>query len=103
MAIGQAAVIEHLEQHVEDVGVGLFDLVEEDHLVGPAAYRLGQRATLVIADIAGGCADQAGDRVLLHVFRHVDADHRGLVVEQELGQGARQLRLADPGRPEKQE
>jgi hypothetical protein len=33
--------------------------------------------------------------VLLHVLRHVDPNHRLLVVEQELGEGARGLRLAD--------
>src|SRR5438128_3218699 len=32
-----------------------------------------------------------------------DPDHRLLVVEQELGQRARELRLADPRRTEKQE
>ena len=34
LAVGQPAVVEHLEQDVEDVGVGLLDLVEQDHLVG---------------------------------------------------------------------
>ena len=52
-------------------------------LIGPAAHRLGQRAALLVADIAGRRADQPGDGVLLHVFRHVDADHRRLVVEQD--------------------
>ena len=31
--VGQAAVIHHLQKHVEDVGVRLFDLVEEDDRV----------------------------------------------------------------------
>ena len=30
LAVGQAAVVHHLQQHVEDVGVGLLDLVEQD-------------------------------------------------------------------------
>ena len=76
----------------------LLDLVEQDHLIGPAADGLRQRATLLVADIAGRSADHAGDRVLLHVFRHVEPDHGGLVVEQELGQSLGQLGLADAGR-----
>ena len=36
MAVGEAAVIQNLEQDVEHVGVGLFDLVEEQDAVGPA-------------------------------------------------------------------
>ena len=35
--------------------------------------------------------------MLLHVLAHVDADHGLLVVEQELGQRAGQLGLADAG------
>ena len=86
LAVGQPAVVEHLEQHVEHVRVRLLDLVEQDHLVGPPAHRLGQAAALLVADVAGRRADQPGDRVLLHVLGHVDADHRLLVVEQELGE-----------------
>jgi hypothetical protein len=41
--------------------------------------------------------------VLLHVLAHVDADHRALVVEQELGQRLGQLGLADAGGAEEQE
>ena len=96
-------VFEHLQQQVEDVAVGLLDLVEENHLVGAAAHRLGQRAALVIADIAGRGADQAGDGVLLHVLRHVDADHRRLVVEEKRRQGLRELGLAHPGGTEEEE
>ena len=41
--------------------------------------------------------------MLLHVLRHVDADERVLVVEQELGQRLGELGLADAGRPEEHE
>jgi hypothetical protein len=41
--------------------------------------------------------------VLLHVLRHVDSDHRLLVAEEELGERARKLRLADAGRAEEDE
>ena len=102
VAVGQPPVVEHLQQQVEDVGMGLLDLVEEDHLIGAAAHRLGQRTGFLIADIAGRRADQAGDGVLLHVFRHVDTDHRRLVVEQERGQGLGQLCLAHSGGAKKE-
>src|SRR3954454_17195276 len=60
-------------------------------------------AALVVADIARRRADQARYGVLLHVLRHVDAHHRGLGVEHELGERPRQLGLANPGRTEEQE
>ena len=103
LAVGEAAVVEQLQQHVEHVGVGLLDLVEQHHRVRPAADRLGELAALVVADVAGRRADQARHGVLLHVLAHVDADHRPLVVEQEVGQRAGQLGLADAGRAEEQE
>ena len=99
LAIGQAPVVQHLKQDVEHVRVGLLDLVEEDHGVRAPADRLGQLAALVIADVAGRRADQAGDVVALLILRHVDADHRLFVVEQEFRQGTRQFRFADTCRP----
>ena len=41
--------------------------------------------------------------MLLHVFRHVEADQRRLVVEQELGERLGELGLADAGRPQEHE
>ena len=103
LAVGQAAVVHHLQQRVEHVRVGLLDLVEQHDRVGPAAHRLGQLAALLVADVAGRRADQPRDRVLLHVLGHVDPDHRVLGVEHELGERPRQLGLADAGRAEEQE
>ena len=62
LAVGQAPVVEDLQQHVEHVRVRLLDLVEQDHLVRPPADRLGQLAALVVADVAGRRADQAATR-----------------------------------------
>ena len=41
--------------------------------------------------------------MLLTVFAHVDADHRALVVEEEVRQGFGELRLTHAGRAEEQE
>ena len=81
----------------------LFDLVKQHHLIGPPPHCLGQHPALLIADIAGRRADQPGDRVLLHEFRHVDPDHCSRIVEHELRQSLGQFGLADPGWPEEQE
>ena len=103
LGVGEPPVLEDLEQDVEDVGVGLLDLVEQQHRVGLAAHGLGQLAALVVADVAGRRADEPRDRVLLHVLGHVDADHRVLVAEQELGQRPGELGLADPRGAEEDE
>ena len=80
-AVGEAAIVHDLQKDVEDVGMRFFDFVEQHDCIGPAADLLGELSTFFIADIARGRADQAGDGVLLHVFRHVDAEQGMLVVE----------------------
>ena len=98
LAVGEPAVVEHLEQDVEDLRVRLLDLVEQHDAVRPAPDRLGQLAALVVADVAGRRTDEPRDRVLLGVLAHVDADDRPLVVEEEVGQRLGQLGLAGAGR-----
>ena len=103
LTVGQATVVHQLQQHVEDVRVRLLHLVEQHDRVRPATDRLRELAALVVADVARGSADEARHRVLLHVLAHVDADHRPLVVEQEVRERPRELGLADAGRAEEQE
>ena len=79
------------------------DLVEEDHCVGPTADRLRELASFLEPHVSRRRSDQARHGMLLHVFRHVEADHRTLVVEKELRECARRLRLPDTGGPKENE
>src|SRR5439155_10766436 len=103
LGIGQVAVLEDLEEDVEDLGVGLLDLVEEHDAVVLAADGLGQLTALVEADITGGGPDEAADVMALHEFAHVVLDERILAAEHELGEGLRKLRLADARRRQEDE
>src|SRR4051794_808676 len=103
LRIGQAAVVEELQERVEDVGVRLLDLVEEHDAVGLAPHGLGELAALLVADVTGRGAHQPADGVALLVLAHVEADDVVLGVEQRRGERARELRLADAGRPEEDE
>src|SRR5262249_31460319 len=87
LAVGQAAVGEELEQDVEDVAMGLLDLIEQEDRVGSSTDGLGEPAPLLVADVARRGADQSGDVVALAELAHVEPDHGGLAVEEELGQG----------------
>ena len=75
--------------------MGFFDFVEQEDGVRLAPHRLGQLPALVVADVSRRRPDETRDRMLLHVFRHVEADHVRLVVEQAGRQGARQFGLSD--------
>ena len=84
LRVGEAAVLEDLQEDVEHVRVRLLDLVEQDDAVRLAAHDLGELAALVVADVAGRRADEAGHGVLLHVLAHVDLHEVVLVAEEEV-------------------
>ena len=75
LGIGQVAIVEDLEEHVEDLGVGLLDLVQKDEAVGLATYGVGELASVVVAHIARRRADEARDVVALHELGHVQLNH----------------------------
>ena len=58
LAIGQAAVIEHLQQHVEHIRMGLLDFVKEHHAVRPAAHGFTKLSALIVTHVARRRADQ---------------------------------------------
>ena len=73
LVIREGGVIHDLQQDVEDVLVGLFDLSEEQHGVGMLADLFDQDSSLIVSDVAGRSTDQSRNGVLLHVFAHVEA------------------------------
>src|SRR5947209_7152346 len=81
----------------------LLDLVEEHHRVRPAADFLRELAALFVAHVPRRRPEQPGAAELLLVLGHVDSDQCVLGVEQELGQGPRQLGLAHARRPHEDE
>ena len=103
VAVGEAAVLQHLQEDVEHVRVGFLDFVEQNQGVRSAAHPLGELAALLVADVARRGADQARHRVLFHVFGHVHPHQRVFAVEQRFGQRPAQLRFADAGGAEEQE
>src|SRR5215467_4247194 len=103
LAVGQASVVEQLEQDVEDGGVRFLDLVQQYHCVRPASDGLGQLAALAVADVARRSPDQPCHGVAFLVFRHVEPDQRLLVIEEELGQRPSELCLAHASGSEEDE
>ena len=95
VVIGQLAVIHDLQQHVEQIGMRLLDFVEQQHAMRMLVDAVGQQTALVETDIAGRRADQARDRVPLHVFRHVEADQFDAERQRQL---LGDFGLADAGR-----
>ena len=97
LGVGQAAVLQNLQQQVLDIAVGLFDLIKQYDAVGAAAHRLGQLAALVVAHIARRRAQQPRHCMPFHIFRHIEAKQCFFAAEPALCQRAGQLGLAHAG------
>src|SRR5882757_2956516 len=97
VAIFHDALVEHLEENLMHVGMGLLDFVEQYHAVRLSPYRLGQSSAFAVTDIARRRAFQRRDGVRLLKLRHVDGDHVLLAAIERLGQRQRGLSLADTG------
>ena len=103
LAVFHPALVEHLEEHFMDVGVSLFNLVEQDHAVRPTAHRLGQDTAFTVTDITWRRALQRSNRVRLLVLAHVDRYQVVLTAIQQFRQGQGGFRLAYARRAGKQE
>ena len=57
LGVGQAPVLHHLQEDVEDLRMRLLDLIQQHDAVRPAAHRLGELPPLFVTDIARRGAD----------------------------------------------
>src|SRR5713226_7461010 len=103
MSVGQAPVVEDLQQRIEDFRMRFLDLVEQDDLVWPTPYGFGELSAPVEADVAWRRTEQTAHRVRLHVLGHVQPQQGVLVVEQVVGERLGQLGLAYARRAQEQE
>ena len=92
--VRELAVIHDLQQHVEQIGMRLLDLVEQQDRVGMLIGGVGKQAALIEADITRRRPDEAGYGVALHIFGHVESDQLN---PHDTGKLARHLGLANPG------
>ena len=79
------------------------DLIKQHDRIRLTAHVLGKLPALVVADVSRRRTDQPRDAVFLHVFRHIDADHRAFVVEKKFRECLGKLGFPDTGRPQEKE
>src|SRR5262249_15553808 len=72
LPIGQSAIVQNLQQYVEDVAMGFLDLIKQDHGIGAPSNGLGELTAYFISDIAWRRSDKASDGMFLLIFRHID-------------------------------
>ena len=64
--------------------MGFFYLIQQHHRVGMFGNRIGEQPALVKTNVARGRANQARDRMALHVFGHVKPDQLKAQLQGEL-------------------
>src|SRR6185437_10033227 len=101
--VGQLPVLEHLQQDIEDVRMGLLDFIEQDDGIRRPLHALGELATFFVAHISRRRTDQLRDGVLFHELRHIEADETLFAAEEEICEGARYFGFTDAGGSEEQE
>ena len=82
LVVGQATIVQYLQEGVEDIRVSLLYLIEENHAIWFAAHSLGQLATLIVSYIPRRRSNQTGDTELFLIFTHINTGHHRLVIEE---------------------
>src|SRR5690606_31411185 len=101
--VGEAPVVEHLQEGVVDVGVRLLDLVEQHYAERLPSDGLRQASALLVAHVPRGGADELADAVRLLELAHVEAHQGALAAEQLDGQLLGEEGLAYARWPDEQE
>ena len=67
-------MIHDLQQDIKKVRVSLFDFIQEQNTVRVLADTIGEQAALIKSDISWGRANKSGNRVLFHIFAHIETN-----------------------------
>ena len=97
--IGEMALFVHLQEDVEDRGVRFLDLVKQQHAMGMLIDTVGQKTTLIKANISRRRTNQTRDRVFFHVFRHIKPNQCLFRIEQIFGKAFESSVLPTPVGP----
>ena len=103
LCIGETTLFKNLKQRVEHVWVSLFDFVKQHNRERLATNGLCELTAFFVAHVSRRRANQAADRVLLHVFAHVESNQRIIITKQEVGKCFCELGLAHAGWAEEDE
>src|SRR5271155_2114558 len=101
--VGELAVLKHLQQNIKHIRMRLLDFVKQHNRIRRPLNPFGELTTLFVPHIPRRRSNQFRHRVLLHKFRHVEADEGFFGSEHELGQGSGYFGFAYAGGAQEQE
>ena len=71
LTVSQAALVQNLQQDVEDVWMCFLNLIKEQNRVWTPTNSFSELAALIVAHVSWRCANQLSYSVTLHVLGHV--------------------------------
>ena len=86
ITICQSTFIQHLQEHVEHIAMGLLDLIQQNDRVGTTTNTLCQLSTFLITDISRRCTHQTRGIETLRILTHIDTDERISCAKHDLCQ-----------------
>ena len=81
VVVGQFACVHDLQEDVENVGVGFFDFVQEQHAMRLFVDGFGQKAALFKADVAPGGAPMRRDTAWRSMYSDISKCCSGMPIE----------------------
>jgi len=92
-----------LQKNIEDIGVGFFNFVQQQQRERTGTNRFRQIPARVGVGKSGRRSNQTINAGFFLVFRHIKPHHLRFRPEVNFGNGFRQFRFADSGRPQKKQ
>ena len=99
--VSQCAIFKELQQHLEDIGVSLFDFIKQHHTIGLTPHLICQFAAIVVAYIASRRTNKPARGMLLAKLAHIDLNQCVIRAKHLTGKHARQLGLTNTSWPHK--
>ncbi len=103
LRVGEVPTVQNLKQEIECIGMCLLNLIKQDNRVWAVLDHFRERPALFVSDISWRRADKLRDGVPFHIFGHIKADERLVVVKHELRKRPRELRLSHSRRTQEDE
>ena len=101
--VRQLPLLQHLQQQVEHIGMGLLDLVQQHHGIGMATHLFRKHSPLLESNVTWRCAHQTAGIVLFHEVAHIHPNQGILAAEEEPSQGLGQQCLSHTSGTQKDE
>mmetsp|Transcript_17897 Transcript_17897/g.34029 ORF Transcript_17897/g.34029 Transcript_17897/m.34029 type:complete len:265 (+) Transcript_17897:341-1135(+) len=96
--IRQVTFIKELQQNIPNIGMPLFKLIQQQHLIRSSPYTLCQMPRIFVSNVTSRRTNESRNGMLFAIFAHINPRHGIFIVKQELGQRLGGFRFTHPCR-----